>query len=76
MLGSWHDCPMTNSPTITLSTWGMGPDTCKVEVERYTNDRLALSLVYWDEEMEGWFPHCRLTVNLPDQHLNEGEFFV
>jgi hypothetical protein len=64
---------MTNS--INITTWGQ---TLKVrpEVSAYTNDRLAISLLYFDEEMQGWFPHCKVTVNLPDIHLNEGEVLI
>lgn len=64
---------MTN--TLNITSWG---ETllCKAAFDRYTNGRLALTLLYWDEEMEGWFPHAKVSVNLPDQHLNEGELFI
>lgn len=66
---------MTNSPIIAITTWGQ-TSSCKVELSSYANGRLAINLLYWDEEMEGWFPHCRLTTNMPEVHLNEGEFLV
>lgn len=66
---------MINSLTIDLDSWGE-TSRCTPEFKQYANGRLAIDLLYWDDEMEGWFPHCHLTVNLPDQHLNEGEVFV
>jgi len=62
-------------PTIDIDSWGE-TFTCRPEVSAYAGGRLAINLLYWDSEMQGWFPHCRLTTNLPDQHLNEGEVFV
>lgn len=61
--------------TFNLTAYGV---TSKVRPEftNYANGRLCIRLAYWDEEMEGWFPHCTLTTNLPDQHLNPGEVFV
>ena len=44
--------------------------------EQYANGRLALTFTYRDEEMDMDAPFSRVTVNLPDEHLNEGEFFV
>lgn len=61
--------------TFTLTSYGEEL-TLTVEFAAYANGRTALSLLYWDKEMDGWFPHARITVNLPDQHLNEGEVFV
>jgi hypothetical protein len=55
--------------TYNITTWGT---TTEVEPEfaRYTNGRLCIKL--WCDEG----PFATLTVNLPDQHLNEGEVFV
>lgn len=61
--------------TIDITAYGETL-TCKPVLESYDGGRVALTLTYWDEEMQGWFPHCKVTVNLPDQHLNEGEVFV
>ena len=61
---------MITSPTIILPNWDGTSTPCTVEVSRYANDRLALKL--WCEDG----PYGTITVNLPDQHLNEGEFFV
>lgn len=66
---------MINSPTIDITAYGETL-TCKVEVDTYATGRKALVMTYWDEDCQTWFPHCKVTVNLPDQHLNEGEFFV
>ncbi len=59
---------MTNN-TITFTAYG-DTFTLSPKVDRYSNDRLAIS--FFDEEG----PYAKLTVNLPDQHLNEGELFV
>lgn len=64
-----------DAPTITITSWGEA-STCRPEVKSYTNGRVAIDLLYWDDEMQGWFPHCHLTVNCPEVHLNEGEFLV
>lgn len=70
---------MTNNmpPTIDISAWGE-TSTVHPRVVSYTNGRLALEL--WSEVEEDGFtymePYAKLTTNLPDQHLNEGEFFV
>lgn len=61
--------------TFTFTSFGTDY-TLRPETSLYTNGRLCLSLLYWDEEMEGWFPFAKITTNLPDQHLNEGEVFV
>lgn len=61
--------------TLNITAWGHTTE-CRPEVSQYSNGRLALSLLYFDEEMQGWLPHAKITVNLPDQHLNPGEFFV
>lgn len=64
-----------NDMTIDITSWGETL-TCRPEVDTYANGRLCLALAYFDEEMQMWAPHCKVTTNLPDQHLNEGEFFV
>lgn len=53
-------------------------------VSSYSNGRVALEFWFADPEMEefateeGPFlaPYAKVTVNMPDDHLNEGEFFV
>lgn len=64
---------MTNSPTIDITAWGE-TTTCTVEVSSYSNGRLALQL--WMEGDFGPEPYGKVTVNLPDVHLNEGEILV
>jgi hypothetical protein len=64
----------TNIPTITIDSWG---ETTEVHprATTYENGRLCLEL--WIEHDEGWMePFAKVTTNLPDQHLNEGEIFV
>lgn len=74
--GSWHDCLMTNNDnTFPITAYGETL-TCKVEFDTYAGGRTCASLLYWDEEMQGWFPHCKLTTNMPDIHLNEGEVLI
>jgi hypothetical protein len=61
---------MTESHTITLTAWGE-THTLTPQVSRYSmKDRLAIS--FYDEEG----PYASLTVNLPNEHLNEDEVFV
>ena len=61
--------------TFNLTAYG---ETLKVtpHFSTYTNLRVHLTLLYWDTEFEAWFPHCTLSTNLPDQHLNPDEFFI
>lgn len=62
---------MTNNDTITFTAFGE-TFTVHPEVSRYSmKDRLAIS--FYDEQ---GLPFSHLTVNLPDEHLNEGEVFV
>lgn len=60
---------MTNTPNIDITAYG---ETLTVtpSMGRYSNGRLAISF----DCDEG--PYAKLTLNLPDEHLNEGEFFV
>src|SRR5438477_9297401 len=44
--------------------------------ETYANGRLAISLWYLDEEMDMLAPFAKVTVNMPDIHLNEGEVLI
>lgn len=66
---------MTNNtpPTITIDSWG---NTSQVHprIVKYSNDRICIEL--WVEEDGFMEPFGKVTTNLPDQHLNEGEFFV
>jgi hypothetical protein len=67
---------MTESPMPTIFIPGWDGETYEVHprVQRYTNDRLALE--FWSEGEFGMEPFGKLTVNLPDVHLNEGEILV
>jgi hypothetical protein len=66
---------INNDNTFSITSYGETLQV-KVELDRYTNGRVCVSLLYFDEEMQGWFPHCKLTVNMPDVHLNEGEVLI
>lgn len=44
--------------------------------ETYSNGRLAISLFFHDEEMDMMAPFAKVTTNIPDIHLNEGEVLV
>jgi hypothetical protein len=67
---------MTNSPnTLTVTIWGK-TTTLEPKVSTYSNGRTALEFWYHDEEIDMMAPYAKVTVNLPDQHLNEGELFV
>lgn len=68
---------MTNNdaPTITFDSWGQEL-TAHPRIQRYANDRLCIELWHEDPEFHFMEPVGKVTVNLPDQHLNEGEFFV
>lgn len=63
--------------TLNITAWG---ETIEVHprITRYTNGRLCIEL--WSEVHEDGFsymePYGKLTVNMPEDHLNEGEFFV
>lgn len=64
---------MTTSPTIAFTSFGED-FLLHLHVDRYTNGRLALS--FWTENEWGPEPFAKVTVNMPEDHLNEGEFFV
>jgi len=67
---------MTNTDN-TFNYTSFGEDmVLRPEFTAYANGRTCMVLTYWDDEMEGWFPFAKVTTNLPDQHLNEGEVFV
>lgn len=46
------------------------------ETTTYTNGRLAVQVLYFDEEMGCKAPFAKLTVNMLDIHLNEGEVLI
>ena len=56
--------------TFTTRTWSGESQEVHLETNTYANGRLALAL-WTDTE-----PYAKLTVNLPDEHLNEGEVFI
>lgn len=66
---------MTNTTTFHFTSYGEDM-LLMPETSPYANGRTCLALLYWDGEMQGWFPFAKVTTNLPDQHLNEGEVFV
>lgn len=55
--------------SLKVNLFGM-TYTVTPQLQRYENGRLAVAF----NDHEG--PYGVLTVNLPDQHLNEGEVFV
>lgn len=57
----------TDQTVIDLKKWG----PCRLLKESYNNGRLALQLF---SDMHGMI--ATLTVNLPEEHLEDGEFFV
>lgn len=67
---------MTHHEDITLQVRGWDGEDHKVHLETatYSNGRLALA--FWTEGEYGPEPYAKLTVNLPDEHLNEGEVFI
>ena len=64
---------MTNS--INYTAWGV-TYTLTPRFDKYTNGRLAIILDYADEEMDMLAPFAKVTVNMPDIHLNEGEVLI
>ena len=67
---------MTNTPpTIFIPSWDGESYEVHPRISKYDNGRLAIEL--WSGETEGFMePFGKVTVNLPDEHLNEGEVFV
>lgn len=69
--GSWQNRGMTstNAPAIQVTSYG---DTLTItpHLFEYGNHRLAIGFDCEDG------PYAKLTVNLPDEHLNEGELFI
>lgn len=66
---------MTNNNSFTFNSYGQDM-VLTPEFARYSNGRLAVSILYRDEEMGGDFPFAKLTVNMPEIHLNEGEVLI
>lgn len=58
---------MKTDQIIDLKEWG----PCRLLKERYNNGRLALQLF---SNMHGMI--ATLTVNLPEEHLEDDEFFI
>lgn len=58
---------MKTDQVINLKEWG----PCRLLKERYNNGRLALQLF---SNMHGMI--ATLTVNLPEEHLEDDEFFI
>ena len=56
---------------VKLNISGIGIIELELKKGKYMNGRLAI----WLEEQTG-VPWCKLTVNLPDDNLEDGEFFV
>lgn len=60
--------------TYKISAWGHEYEV-KLEVSKYVNNgNLAISMIYFDEEMKCWLPYATLTVNL--NKLGEGLAYV
>jgi hypothetical protein len=66
---------MTNEPNIRFTSYGEDFTLVPV-IDRYSNGRLAISMMYYDDEMDMYAPFAKVTVNMPEDHLNEGEVFV
>ena len=66
---------MTNSPELPFNSFGEDM-VLTPHLDRYANGRLAITFLYYDDEMDMYAPFAKVTVNMPDDHLNEGEFFV
>lgn len=62
-----------DTPTITFDSWGEEV-TAHPRVQHYANGRLCIEL--WIEHEWGMEPCGKVTTNLPEAHLNEGEVFV
>jgi len=58
--------------TVRLDILGIGAVQLELKKGVYANGRLAIML----EEAETKEPWCVLTVNMPDDNLEDGEFFV
>jgi hypothetical protein len=56
---------------VKLNISGIGIIELELKKGKYMNGRLVI----WLEEQTG-VPWCKLTVNLPDDNLEDGEFFV
>jgi hypothetical protein len=73
------DYAMTNNnDTFHFNSFGQDFDLVP-RFETYANgNRVALS--FWYEEKDGdfsyWAPFAKVTVNMPEVHLNEGEILV
>lgn len=57
--------------TITFTAFG-AEVTARPEFARYANGRLAIKMV----DAEDGSPWATLTVNMPDDHLADGEVFI
>jgi len=57
---------------VTLDIPGVGFTELELKKGKYGNGRLAI----WLEEPKTGEPWCKLTVNMPEDHLEDGEFFV
>ena len=59
---------------IVSQGYELGVENVELELKKgkYTNGRLAI----WLEEPKTGEPWCKLTVNMPEDHLEDGEFFV
>lgn len=60
---------MTTTPHLTIRSYDQSFEVWP-QTDHYSNGRLHIR--FWCDEG----PFATLTVNLPDQHLNEGEVFV
>jgi hypothetical protein len=66
---------MTNSPELLFTSFGED-FILTFEVTAYANGRTAIQVLYFDEEMECNAPFAKITTNMPEVHLNEGEVLI
>jgi hypothetical protein len=65
---------MTTTPTLNYTSYDEDY-VLTLDLSTYANGRLAISFWYDDPDC-GPAPFAKVTVNMPDDHLNEGEVFV
>ena|SRR5881392_1696635 len=68
---------MTKSIAPQLPFTSFGEDfILEPVISTYSNGRLAIQFFYLDEKMDMMAPFAKVSVNMPDDHLNPGEVFV
>jgi len=57
-----------------VSDWTKEEYTIKLLAKNYQNNgTLAVQMVFWDDEFDGWEPFDTLTTNLPDARVPANE---